>query len=129
MFVRGQTVTISKMSLAHDYSTIVTDSRQTIAANVRAWMGRRNVTQTALAAHLGCSQPVVSRRVRGEMPFDTDELIAIAGLLRCDLSDLVENVRSRCFSPDLALVPPLDGSQLELEFGPVTRDHLRVVHP
>lgn len=117
------------MSLAHDYSTFVTASRQTIAANVRAWMGRRNVTQTALASHLGCSQPVVSRRVRGEMPFDTDELIAIAGLLRCDLSDLVENVRSRCFSPELALVPALDGSQMELEFGPVTRDHLRIVHP
>ena len=38
-------------------------------------------------------------------------------------------LRSRCFSPELALVPALDGSQLELEFGPVSRDHLRIVHP
>ena len=34
--------------------------------------------------------------------------------------------RSRCFSPDLALVPALD-AQLELDFDPPARDHLRVV--
>ena len=38
-------------------------------------------------------------------------------------------LRSRCFSPELTLVPAPDESQMELEFEPISRDHLRVVHP
>ncbi len=41
-------------------------------------MGRRRVTQTDLAAALGKSQPYVSRRLSGEVAFDTDDLFRLA---------------------------------------------------
>lgn len=50
-----------------------------MAAEVRAWMGRRRVTQTELAAVLGKSQPYVSRRLSGEVAFDTDDLYRLGG--------------------------------------------------
>lgn len=118
------------MSLAEvSPSPLVWESRQRVAENVRGWMARRNVTQTALAKRLGCSQPVISRRVRGEIPFDLDELIEIAVVLDIDLSELMDGARSRCFS--LALVPPLDGQQGQLDLGlpPLSRADLQVVVP
>jgi len=41
-------------------------------------MGRRRVTQAGLAAILGKSQPYVSRRLSGDVAFDTDDLFALA---------------------------------------------------
>src|SRR6476661_77591 len=64
------------------YSAPMTDTstaqRAAVAAEVRAWMGRRRVTQAGLAAILGKSQPYVSRRLSGDVAFDTDDLFALA---------------------------------------------------
>lgn len=53
-----------------------------VAAEVRAEMARRKVTQTALAKALGCSQAAVGRRLMAEVPMDTDDLERIARHLR-----------------------------------------------
>jgi predicted transcriptional regulator len=63
--------------------------REAIASEVRSLMGRRRVSQTALARLLGISQSALSRRLVGEQPFDTDELFVIArhlGVERIELA-------------------------------------------
>lgn len=52
-----------------------------IAANVRAELARRAITQGAVAEALGLSQPQVSARLRGSVMFRIDELLTIAALL------------------------------------------------
>lgn len=39
------------------------------------------MSQTELAAHVGLSQQAISRRLRGELPFDLDELERVADAL------------------------------------------------
>lgn len=62
---------------------------QRVAANVRAEMARRSVTQSDLALTMGRSQHFVSRRLLGKVPFDIDELDQIASQLGVDLADLI----------------------------------------
>lgn len=52
--------------------------RLRVAAEVRAWKGRRNVTQIQLARVLGISQPSISAKLSGKTPFDLDELDLLA---------------------------------------------------
>lgn len=59
-----------------------TAQRAAVAAEVRAWMGRRRLNQGDLAAALGKSQPYVSRRLSGEVAFDTDDLFRLADLFK-----------------------------------------------
>lgn len=59
------------------------------AANVRAEMARRRVTQTQLAEATGISQSALGRRLTGSQPFDVAQLEAIAGALAVPLADLV----------------------------------------
>jgi transcriptional regulator with XRE-family HTH domain len=51
------------------------------AANIRAELARRRISQTALAAHLGVSQSWVASRLQGRTPFDVNELHAVAKFL------------------------------------------------
>lgn len=46
----------------------------TVASSIRAEMARRDITQQQLAALIGMSQQSLSRRLRGEFPFNTAEL-------------------------------------------------------
>jgi transcriptional regulator with XRE-family HTH domain len=79
------------MSTTTDRSPEVrTTSREEIAANVRAEMGRRQVDQAALAAVLGKSNAAVSDRVNGKTHFRVDELQRVAGLLQVPLERLLE---------------------------------------
>ena len=55
-----------------------TTQREATAANVRALLAYHRATQHDLAALLNVSQATVSRRIAGEVPFDVDELAAIA---------------------------------------------------
>jgi transcriptional regulator with XRE-family HTH domain len=64
----------------------------TTGANVRAEMVRRGISQTALASRLGMSQAAVSKRLRGETPFDINELAQIAAALDVTLDRLLEGV-------------------------------------
>jgi transcriptional regulator with XRE-family HTH domain len=53
----------------------------TVAAEVRAWLGRRNRSGRSLAQELGWTEPYLSRRLTGSVPFDVADLLAVASLL------------------------------------------------
>jgi len=55
--------------------------RQVVAGEVRAAMGRANVTQQHLAAQIGISPAGLSERLSGQRAFTTDHLYAIAEVL------------------------------------------------
>ena len=52
-----------------------------VAAEVRAEMARQRRSQEWLAARLGVSQSTLSRRITGELAFDTTELANVAAVL------------------------------------------------
>ena len=58
----------------------------TVAANVRAELARRRVSQTKVAEHLGVSRQNVAQRLNGTVDFRVGELITIASLLNIDPS-------------------------------------------
>lgn len=58
---------------------------------VHQHMWRNKVTQTALAAILGISQPAVARKLRGERPFSVDELLAAAEFLNVAITEFLPN--------------------------------------
>lgn len=58
-------------------------------ANVRAEMARRGVSQTTLAQRIGMSQAQVSKRLRGVIAFDINELAAVADFLNVPLALLL----------------------------------------
>jgi transcriptional regulator with XRE-family HTH domain len=60
-----------------------------VAANIRAELARQGISQTDLAASLHKSQPTVSRRLLGRVPFSVDELDIIADLLDVPMAQLV----------------------------------------
>lgn len=59
----------------------VETSTERVAAEVRAEMARRRITQSDVGKSLGLSTAAVSRRLRGVVPFDVNELSTIAALL------------------------------------------------
>ena len=56
-------------------------SRESIAAEVRAQLARRRRSARSVALELGWTQPYMSRRVNGTVPFNVDDLAALAELL------------------------------------------------
>jgi transcriptional regulator with XRE-family HTH domain len=52
-----------------------------VAANVRAELARKRISQTQIAEHLGVSRQNVAQRLNGRVDFRVGELIAIAALL------------------------------------------------
>ena len=60
-----------------------------VAANIRAELARQGISQTDLANSLHKSQPTVSRRLLGRVPFSVDELDIIADLLDVPMAQLV----------------------------------------
>ena len=71
---------------------MTTTPSATTGANVRAEMARRGLSQTALAQRLGMSQTAVSKRLRGETPWDINELTIVATALSVPLEVLLEGV-------------------------------------
>lgn len=70
-----------------------TNARLAVAEEVLSLMGRRRVSQTKLAEELsrrGCpmSQPSLSKRLSGLVPFDTDELLAVAAYFDVEVTKL-----------------------------------------
>lgn len=63
-----------------------------VGANVRAEMARQGITQTRLAEQIGRSQSQLSKRLSGVIPFDIDELAAVAGSLGVPLDRLTVSV-------------------------------------
>ena len=62
--------TPERSSLPHD-----------VAAEVRAHLARQRLSGRQAAMRLGWTQPYMSRRLTGEIPFDVADLEAIANLL------------------------------------------------
>lgn len=52
-----------------------------VAAEVRAEVARKQISQDKLAAQVGCSRQSLNRRLTGATPFDVAELAAIAEAL------------------------------------------------
>ena len=61
-----------------------------IAANVRVEVARQHKTQAQLAHKLGITQPAMSRRMLGHVPFTGDELATIAAELDIPISILID---------------------------------------
>lgn len=66
-----------------------TTSREEIAANVRAAMGRGRVAVGEVADVIGKSQSSTSERINGHTHFRIDELQAIAAYLGVSLEQLL----------------------------------------
>ncbi len=62
---------------------------QRVAAEVRASIARKGVNQSAIAEQAGMSNASLSRKLRGQYPFDVAELIAIAPLIGTTASALM----------------------------------------
>lgn len=75
-------------------STTSHDARQVIASNVRAMLGRKKSSGSALAKALGKSQAAISRRLNGELAFDTDELLDICEHYKVPLTDLLAGIET-----------------------------------
>ncbi len=60
-----------------------------VAANVRAELARRGISQTALAAKLQKSQPFVARRLSGRVALDVEDLAGIAAVLEIPMTELI----------------------------------------
>ena len=60
-----------------------------VAANVRVELARRRLGQVQVAYALGLSQAAVSRRLKGSVPLDVNELSVIADLLGLTPADLL----------------------------------------
>lgn len=62
---------------------------QRVGRNVRAEMARNDLTQADIAARLRLTQPAVSRRLTGDVPFNVDELSIVSRAVGVPLSRLV----------------------------------------
>lgn len=63
-----------------------------VAANVRAELARKGITQTDLAVKLNKSQPFISRRLSGRVAFDVADLASIAEVLNIPITSLITEV-------------------------------------
>lgn len=70
-------------------TTPVTNSAAKVGATVRAELARRGLSQADLSRAIKVAQPQVSKRLRGVIAFDINELTAIARFLEIPLSDLL----------------------------------------
>ena len=66
-----------------------TDTRQRVAAAVRAELARQNKSGSALARHLNLPQTSISKRMHGRVPFTADQLVAVAEWLDIPVTTLL----------------------------------------
>lgn len=64
-----------------------------IAAAVKAELARRDLSGNDLAPVLGLGRNAVYSRLRGEQPFDVDELQRIVSFLSISVDDLLASAR------------------------------------
>lgn len=65
-------------------------TKETVAGEVRAWLGRRNRSGRSVARELGWTEPYLSRRLTGSVPFDVADLVKIADLLDVPVATFFE---------------------------------------
>lgn len=66
---------------------------EALAGEIRARMGRRNITVSALAERTGYANSTLARKVKGETPFTTVELETVAKELDTSIQALILSVR------------------------------------
>ncbi len=76
-----------------------------VAAEVRAQLARKRVSGRQAALALGWKQPYISRRLTGEIPFDVNDLTALADLLGLPVSEFFEVPSTRERVLESALIP------------------------
>lgn len=67
----------------------VNDVNRAIGERVRLVMWRKKVTQTALAAQLGMSQPGLGKKIHGERAWSVEDLLQVAEALGVQVGDLL----------------------------------------
>lgn len=65
-------------------------SAASVGAEVRGLLAKHRISQAAAGTRLGLSQAAMSRRLTGEIPFNVDELSALADLLGVPASTLLD---------------------------------------
>lgn len=86
-------------------ATVSARKAQDLASNIRAECARQRVSQSKIAEVLGVSQPGVSRRLNGAMPFTVNELFDLANLFNIKVSQLLPLDDDE--DGDEELLPPL----------------------
>jgi len=64
-----------------------------VAAEIRAELARANITQADFAARCGMTASSFSRRMSGDIPWNTDELELVAKELGLPIDQLMNPVR------------------------------------
>lgn len=101
-------------------------AREVIAGNIRSLMGRHRCTQTALGQVLHLSQPSVSQRLKGDVAFDTDELLAVAAHFNVEVTVLLEGISEQGASGLRCITTPTDRSETDISVTPC-EGHLALV--
>jgi transcriptional regulator with XRE-family HTH domain len=70
-------------------ATQVTPPSVFLAEEIRALFARHRASQTRLAAVSGRNQQYWSRRMNGDVPFDVNDLAALAGYLEVPIAELI----------------------------------------
>lgn len=60
-----------------------------VSGRVRDLLRERGLSDSAMARELGFSQPYMSRRMRGDVPWRVDELTQIATFLNVPVTELL----------------------------------------
>lgn len=101
----------------HDIATLG------LAAEVRAWMGRRGLRQVDIAQAIGVTQTQISARLRGQIPFTFEQLIKIAAVMDITLSELLgerilneKHPRPAMRDEGDGQLPQLDSNQQPLDY-------------
>lgn len=68
-------------------------THEAVAAEVRAEMARQQLSGVKAARELGWTQHYISTRLRGSVPFDVADLLAIAQLLKVAPGQFFETAR------------------------------------
>jgi transcriptional regulator with XRE-family HTH domain len=96
------------VGMSIDVTDIGTPLTERVAEEIRAWMGRRRLSQAELARQLGVSKMWVSYRLNAVQPIDLNDLHAIARVLKVGVADLLpSDVRRTAQSKDGTLTPPV----------------------
>jgi transcriptional regulator with XRE-family HTH domain len=64
---------------------------EAVAAEVRAWLARRQISGRSAARELGMTEIYLNRRLRGAVPFNVIDLGALARLLRVPITVFFES--------------------------------------
>lgn len=94
---------------ATDMSIDVTESgtplTERVAEEIRGWMGKRRLSQAALARQLGVSKMWVSYRLSGAQPIDVNDLERIARALGVAVAELLPADIRRGAEPNIRNSP------------------------